>query len=383
MDLEAQIRAADPARDLAIPPTGPAGARRAQRRAARSRYRGRRLVLGASATAAAAVALSIFVIAGSLPVAPTSAAAAVLAKAGRDAANEPTITLANGQYFYSAVRTNAGGYYTFGYGGYGERAYVTQEQTVQVWEAADGSDREVVTYDGPQLFATPASAEAWDVAGRPSIVPPTNLPYSSSAPLGQEEVFGGPGVLPPPDDLSRLPADPASLEQLINSDETGLGEVTSDPTVPVSPAYTFSTAARILAAPSFDSSPALRTALYQVMASVPGIALLGPATDQLGRSGIEIAGPFGGDGYGAAGGDLGVRDELIIDPTDGAVLEMGQIIADPSLESPTFRRYVGDTPGQLFNWTDYLASGVVDSPSATPPSEPEDGAMKPLSGASK
>jgi hypothetical protein len=331
----------------------------------------------------AAVALSIVVIAGSLPVTPTSAAATFLAKAARHTANEPTITLANGQYYYSAFRTNAGGYYTFGYGGYGERAYVTQEQTVQVWEAADGSDREVVTYDGPQLFATPASAEAWDVAGRPSIVPPTNLPYSASAPLGQEEVFGGPGVLPLPDDLSRLPTDPAGLEQRINNDETGLAEVTSDPTLPVSPAYTFSTAARILAAPSFDSSPALRTSLYQVMASVPGIALLGPANDQLGRSGIEIAGPLGGDGYGVAGGDPGVRDEVIIDPTDGAVLEMGQIIADPSLESPTFRRYVGDTPGQLFNWTDYIASGVVHSPSGTPPSQPGQGATRALSGGSK
>jgi hypothetical protein len=288
----------------------------------------------------------------------------VLEHAAQATPNDPALTLGTAQYFYSEVKTNAGGYYTFGYGGFGERAYVTQEQTVQIWEAADGSDRQVVTYDGPQVFATAASMEAWDVAGRPIITPPENMPYSPSAPLGQEEEFGGAGVLAAPDDLSRLPADPATLEQLINTDETGLGEITSDPNLPADAAYTFSTAAKILAAPGFDSSPALRTALYQVMATVPGIALLGPATDQTGRSGIEIAGPLGGDGYGNSG-DAGVRDEVIIDPANSAVLEVGQIIAEPWLESAEFKRYVGDTRGELFNWTDYIASGVVDSPAAT------------------
>jgi hypothetical protein len=39
------------------------------------------------------------------------------------------------------------------------------------------------------------------------------------------------------------------------------------------------------------SDPALRAALYAVIANVPGIQLLGSAIDHSGRRGTEIAGP--------------------------------------------------------------------------------------------
>lgn len=365
MDLDTRIRNADPASDLRIPAADLAAARSARHRMVGDDRRGRYLASASGAfAAAAAVLLAILVIPGGPGVTPTSAGAAALERAGQAAQNGPTLKLAAGQYLYSEVFTLTGGYYVFGAGNPAERAYIVQPETIQTWEAPDGSDREVWTYDGGQQFATNASWASWLRAGQPPIAPPSNTPS------GQEVEYGGPGVLAPPDDLSRLPTDPAALAQLIDSNETGLNEVTSDPTVPVSPAYTFSTAARILATPAFGSSPALRTALYQVMADVPGIELLGRATDQSGRTGTEIAGPLGGNGYGQPGGDAGVRDEVIVDSADGAVLEFGQVIAEPSLESAEFRKFVGNSPGQLLDWTDYLASGVVDSPSASQPDQP-------------
>jgi hypothetical protein len=364
VDLDARIRNADPAGGVRLPVADPAGARRAM---AGPRRR-RRVLLrasGLSLAAASTAALAIATLSGGAAVIAPSAAAAALERAGQARLGGQPLQLTPGEYFYSEVRTAGGSYDTFGDGNPAERAYITQFQVIQTWRSADGFDRQIVTYGGPQVFATPASRHAWVLAGEPPIAPPTNVPYSPSFPLGQNEVFGGPGVLPAPDDLSRLPTDPAALASVINANQTGLREINSDPTFPVSPAYTFDTAARILATPAFGSSAALRSALYHVMASVPGTKLLGRATDHSGRRGMAIAGPLGGDGYGQPGGGDGVRDKLIINPSNGAVLEIGAIIASPSLASPEFKRYVGDTPDDLFNWTDYLASGIVASPVAT------------------
>lgn len=372
MDLDRRIRDADPAKELHFDAVGTAAAREAHRRAIAGEHHRPGFILGVSGSFVAAIAavLAWLAIPGGPAVTPSSAVAAALENAARATQNAPTLKLGAGQYLYSEVNTLAGGYYTFGDGGPDQRAYVEQPQTIQTWEAADGSEREVWTYDGPQTFATPAGSRAWAVAGEPLITPPSNTP------TGQEVEYGGPGVLAPPDDLSRLPTDPPALTALIDANETGLSEVTSDPTVAVSAAYTFSTAARILATPAFGSSPALRAALYHVLAAVPGVELRGTAIDNSGRRGIEIAGPLGGDGYSQAGGDAGVRDEVIIDPTDGTVLELAQVLADPALESARFEKYIGDTPGQLLDWTDYIASAVVDSPSATTARPPTNGPIK-------
>jgi hypothetical protein len=311
------------------------------------------------------MALTVVAITADPAVNPPSAVAAVFDRAGRDAARAPTVVLGHGDYLYNEVRALVGGYYLFGNGNPAERSYIAQIQRIQTWEAADGSDRKVVTYDGPLTFPTAASRVGYVTAGEPQIAFPTNRPYSASEPLGQYEEFGGPGVLAVPDDVSRLPTDPTALAKLINSDETDLNEVTSDPRLPVSPAYTFATAAKIVATPALGFSSALRTALYKLLASVPGTRSLGRRLDQSGRTGTEIVGPLGGDGYSRPGGANGVREELIIDRADGAVLERGQTIADPSRDPVEFTKYVGDARGDLFEWTDYLASGVVDAPSAT------------------
>jgi hypothetical protein len=359
--LDTLIADADPVRDLVIPSVDSTAARRAYRRAAASEHRGRRYVVpatGALGLACAAVVAAV-VIPGGAAVAPSSAAAAVLNRAALAAQDNPTVTLAPGQYLYGEIRTLAGSYWQWG--NPAESAYTVQPETVQTWVAANGADRRLTTYDGPQQFATTAGHQAWVSAGSPSIAPTTNTP------TGAYDTQDGPGGFSPPDDLSHLPTDPAALTQIIDTGKTGLNEVAFQSPAPITPAYTFATAATILATPALNSSPALRAALYQVMADTPGIELLGSASDHSGRTGTEIAGPLGGGiGSGVPTGANGVRVEVIIDASNGDVMEISEINADPSLDNAQTQAVFGNTLGQAFSWTDYLALGVVASTSATP-----------------
>jgi hypothetical protein len=370
MDLDARIRNADPANELIVATIDGAAARRAHRRVlGQTRQPGQWLVAASAVLVLVAAALWL---SGSSPRGegtgkPISAAGAVLVRAGRSATRAAAVKLGRGEYFYDEVKALVGGFYALSNGGPADMAYVVQPETIQTWGGAEGSDFRVMTYDGPQKFMT-HGANGWVIGGAWTLAPPAGTQYSSSTPWGQTFEFGGPGaLLAVPDDLSRLPTSAAALAHLIDTNDTGLNEVVTDPSLPASAAYTFSTAAEILATPAFGSSAALRVAFCKLMASVPGIELLGPATDKSGRRGIAIAGPLGGDGYGEFAGDRGVREEVIIDPTDGAVLQLAQVVADPSRLSSEFRKVIGHTTGQVFDWTDYLASGIVHSATATLP----------------
>jgi hypothetical protein len=369
VDLDARIRDADPAGGLTVAPVSSIAARRTRRRALVRSARWRPYALSGGAIAAViAAALTITGPSGEAPPAPLSPASAVLVRAGQESPGNSTQALTpDGQYFYSETKSLVGAYYRLGQGTPGTLAYVAQPQTAQTWVDYDGSGRSVVTYDGPQIFMT-AGRHGWVREAASRAARSAEASRTASTRYGQTVEYG-PGLLATVDDLSGLPTDPASLKEIIDTNNTLLGEIVSDPKRPVSPAYTFSTAARILATPALGSSAALRAALCQIMASVPGIELLGAATDKSGRRGIAIVGPVGGDGYSLPGDESGLRDEVIINPSSGAVLQLAQVIADPSLESPEFRKVIGDSAGQVFDWTDYLASGTVASASATPPNQ--------------
>lgn len=359
--LDTLIRDADPARDVALAPIDQAAARRAYHRASAGEHRGRRYVLpatGVLGAACAAAVLAVVATPGGPGVAPPSAAAAVLDRAALAAADSPTLTLGPGEYLYSETNTLQGDYWQWGSPAYS--AYTTQPATVQSWVAANGAGRQLTTYDGPQQFATSAGRQAWIAAGSPSIAPPTNTPS------GQYDSQDAPGEVAAPDDLSQLPTDPAALTELIDTGKTGLNQVAFPFKTQITPGYTFATAAHILATPALNSTAALRSALYAVMADTPGIELLGSATDHSGRSGIEIAGPLRtGVGSGIPYGANGVRMDVIVDPSTGDLLEISEVNADPSLNNTETQNDYGNTVGQTLMWTDYLASGIVDSTSTT------------------
>jgi len=92
--------------------------------------------------------------------------------------------------------------------------------------------------------------------------------------------------------------------------------------------------------------PALRKALWEIAARIPGVTLVGAVKDSIGRPGIEIRRDF--EGY-------------ILDPKDGQLLERYEGTSAPVMEAP------GGT-----NWSaTFLKQGPVDSaPAATPSSPP-------------
>jgi hypothetical protein len=104
-----------------------------------------------------------------------------------------------------------------------------------------------------------------------------------------------------------LPTDPARLEQfIVGHFEGGPEEVGA----------TFHFAGTFLQS---GAPPEIRAALFRMIQRLPGIELLGPMTDRLGRHGIGV-------GF----TEYGVRDVLIFDLATSAVLEREGIAVDPS-----------------------------------------------------
>jgi hypothetical protein len=361
MNLDELIRDADPARELRPAVGDAASFDRVYRRAVRRE----RSAIRRAAPASVLVALggvSALVVALALPggaaLSPPSAAAAVLRHAAVATAATPDTTLGAGQYLYGEIQELAPGYYQWGNNDPAESAWTVQPETIQTWVAADGSDHRITTYNGPIQLLGAQSQAGWQLAGEPSLAPDANTAS------GQYDTQDGPGAFTAPDDLSQLPTDPASLTTLIETGKTGLADVSFQPDS-ATPAYTFITAAQMLAEPALGSSSALRAALYEVMAAVPGAELVGSASDHAGRTGTEIASPVGNTTYGIPGGGAGVRDEVIIDPASGNVLEIAEVLTDPALAPASFTSEFGDTTGQVLAWTDYISAGVVGSSSAT------------------
>ena len=97
-----------------------------------------------------------------------------------------------------------------------------------------------------------------------------------------------------------------------------------------------------------NASAQLRSALFQVVAGIPGVELVGNVSDPEGRKGVSVAMTANG-----------VRSELIFDPQNSVLLAERQTIVSPvpDLDFPV---------GTVFDSMTFLQSGVVDSTSATP-----------------
>lgn len=100
-----------------------------------------------------------------------------------------------------------------------------------------------------------------------------------------------------------------------------------------------------------DLRPALRAAIYEVAAELPGIELLGPVRDPADREGTGVA---------FTDRRRGIRHELIFDPADSALLGEREVVVghwDKALQVPA---------GTVVGYATCLESGVVGS-TATPP----------------
>jgi len=132
-----------------------------------------------------------------------------------------------------------------------------------------------VRSDGAPQFFTAAELARWEAAGKPGFGAGAGIDESEPAgeiAWGWESL----GV----HSAAQIPTDPAALAQLVARNATG----TKKP-------------ARLGGVPGHLRRPALRSALgaqtaafYEVLASLPGIQLVGRSRDALGRPGYGVRG---------------------------------------------------------------------------------------------
>lgn len=265
------------------------------------------------------------------PAGPGAAAAAVLTKLAHVAAAQPAPSAPGpGQYLYvDSVETYTSTFASGPSGGPGYTVLLPEDR--QIWKAADGSGQIRETFGQPTFLSAQDRAN-WEADGDPAI---PHAPTDMS--------FGPGGLEDGPTDLSKLPTDPAALGAEIASRKIESG--------PPGPAEDFTQVADLLR--ETDASPALRSALYQVAAGLPGVESLGTVTDHSGRAGVGVA--YVNDG---------LRHELIFDPETSALLGESYTIVGVGSGYDA-------SVGTVVGWEVYLQSSIVNSlppvPTTSPP----------------
>jgi hypothetical protein len=260
-------------------------------------------------------------------------AAAVLLRMARTAASQPARVLGPGQFIYTKTEG-----FEFVYQG---ASWAFQPVTRETWTARDGSGR-LREVEGHLRFATRADAAYFhhSLKNEQDILN-GHSSDSTVAPGGHPYV-----------DLSKAPTDPAKLKRLIENRKV---EVTPEPP---GDADTFKTIEDLLA--YTYAPPAVRSALYTIASQLPGVQLVGPTHDPLGRPGTAVA-------YGLpqpqGRASTALSNELIFDPQTSALLAKQIVVMQRTKDIPF-------SPGTVITSTAYLTSGVVNSTSDTTSATP-------------
>jgi hypothetical protein len=338
---EELIRAANPVPTSEVPPGDSPYARRllAALPAAPARRRAVR-PLGLALGGAAVAGLTAAIVAAVTITSPASPAGpAPLAGSLRDlvlaAARQPALQPGQFQYTETVavneVGTEPGNSSTY--------YNVDYDNVTQTWVGAGFSGRMVQVNTHPR-FATPRDQARWARDGRPSLAEaPTDQTF------GHGGLSDGPSV-----PIAQVPTNVAELTQQLTSRKLEGG--------PPGAVESFIQAGDMLRATG--APPALRAALFQVAAHLPGVRVLPHATNHDGRPGIALA--IYSKGEGAAAGTVG-RHELIFDPATSALIGEDATDVNPSTLAPA----------GIDNWTVYVKSFIVGSTSSTTPVSPASG----------
>jgi hypothetical protein len=195
----------------------------------------------------------------------------------------------------------------------------------QVWISFGSRRGRVRQVSGKPRFISADQRAGWVAAGSPP------LPRAGQV---EDSTLSGASIL----DASELPTDPATLRRMLEAREIqGVGG-------PPGEAETFTLIGDMLRESYLPA--AVRAAIYQLTAELPGVELLGEVDDPVGRPGIGIA-------YTDRRG--GTRHELIFDPATSALLGEQESI----VRSGVFGFEV--PPGTPVGYAAYLESKVVDS----------------------
>ena len=352
MNLDQLIRDADPVAGSTIPgPDSPLALRSFERvrtgEPRRKPARQRRFMVPVSAAAVTAAGAGVaLVVTGTAGVPVQSAAAAVLNQAAAGAARQQPVVLQPGQFLYTETRTLHDDFDEVGHKVF-DPEYVSTEQS---WQTQQGAGKDIYAVVSPVTFAN-GTRSIWIAAGRPQVFktnpvvtfmkvkPSFKVPiYVHGKPTKQFITEEPIDSAIPLEDLSHLPTDPAALARAIQHKETGLPSVNGDIEDPSTPAGTFWAAMDILSDQSVGGTPALRSALFKVMAEQPGITNLGATHTRSGRAGAGLQVTVGHD---RAGHDIVLK--AIVDPATGQILESDTI-----------------SNGAVTGWTEYLSTGVVN-----------------------
>jgi hypothetical protein len=261
---------------------------------------------------AACLALLILITFSVNLIGQPSAAAAELHRLAGLAAQRSAPDIGPGQFILmrsEELRTQEVGYI-----GPGSTYRTISRLSLQTWIASDGSGYGRVTTDSTSL-ASAADRAAWEADGKPALGAPGDVETSRYT---REDA--------PWRDTSSLPSDPAQL----------LAALRADPNIS-NDAEVYLQIGTLLA--EGDSSPSLRSALFEVASQLPSIQLLGTRTDGTGRTGTAIALDAFRD-----------RTELIFDPNTSQLLGMNtySLLSDGSV-------------GPLLDWRAFEPTQVVDT----------------------
>jgi hypothetical protein len=209
---------------------------------------------------------------------------------------------------------------------------VWDETHAQSW--VDANDNGKASFTFSTSFFSPQDKSVWQAAGSPQVDVDAGAPSTASL-----SASGFP-------DVAGLPTDPQALLRTLESGAYG---------APDDPSAAFSAVGELLQDPK-DTSPALRSALYQAAALIPGTEALGTIADHAGQQ---------GQGIGLT--KDGVRSELIVDPSSGQLLGTEDVAFDPSAASEALIQSARVVPaGTVVSWWSVVDSGIVTSVSSTP-----------------
>jgi hypothetical protein len=334
--------------EIAREPTGPRHTPHLRLPLPTHRRRWRIAAIAVAAAAAAAITVPLLVLNGNggpgsaksyihpLPRISTSErggrqlASLVLLRAARTAAKQPaTGGLAPGQFFY----TKSEGWQEAQEGRpTGRLPTYFQPFTREMWISSNGSGR---THEVDEHVLFPTAADA---------------AYFTHALRNQQQILNAhtsdstfkPGDFPYIN-LGNAPADLAQFKKLVEN-------LSAFP----SPAETFRNISDLLR--YTYAPPAVRSALYTIASQLPGVQLIGPTHDRLGRPGVGVAYYLPGPPHGPV--DKNAIYEMIYDPQTSALLADQTVVVHRTNSTPF-------PPGTVTSWTAYLASGIVNSTTAT------------------
>lgn len=311
----------------------------AQRRPERMRWRRLRVGIGAAVALSAAIAAVVLGLGsgGELAPQPASAASVLRTSAGALQVSGDSLALAPGNFLYTKTAT------WFRYPQLAPRPIVVRSINEQ-WIARDGTGRErdrVVSRSrgrGGRGDPTRSTDYRLRATARPFLISPApwiSLSYTQ---------------------LRRLPANPAGLRAAV---ERIAAQHHLDKLLPSSQSQALVKFAFLGGLAQTPAPPKVRAALYRVLASTPGIGLVGSRTDSVGRTGIALAVTLAG----------AIRLELIIDPSTGDLLQTSRTLLHRS-------SLMEGQPAGLVNRDTFLVSAVVKSTSHGPASEPATGGLR-------